>query len=217
MIRHTALGLMAAVILSACTAPSTVSYPGRGYAGVTTGDGPVRADTTAKVSSARGGSNLIGPQLRTAPPVAQADAFARDFLDSLQAQSFAERREWCGYFYLDASGTIAASPPIRGTLASCSQPAPPSIAFASYHTHGAFDLGYDNEVPSPEDLMSDFRFNLQGYVATPGGRVWRIDPVLQTAVLVCGPSCVAVDPQFLPIDEAGIRVSYSLPDLRARR
>jgi hypothetical protein len=154
---------------------------------------------------------------RPSPDAATADAFAIQFLDTLQAPSFAQRREFCGYFVVDSAGRISATPPVPGTLASCTQPGPGPNVFASYHTHGAYDPGYDNEVPSPEDLMGDFSFGIDGYVSTPGGRIWRVEPDVQAALLICGPGCVSVDPGFVPQDEAGILTRYTINQLRARR
>ena len=70
-----------------------------------------------------------------------------------------------------ADGTLAATPATRGTAASCAMNCPSRGAIASYHTHGSFSARYDNEVPSTSDLQSDFDFNVDGYVSTPGGRL----------------------------------------------
>ncbi|WP_377505992.1 DUF4329 domain-containing protein [Octadecabacter sp. R77987] len=152
------------------------------------------------------------------PPEAQADAFAVAFLNTIQAQSFAERRELCGFFILQPNGQITATPPRGGTFASCEMdaPRPGSGIFASYHTHGAYGPDYDNEVPSDIDLLSDWDFGLNGYVSTPGGRVWRVDFSDRNTVQVCGQGCVLVDRGFVPEDEAGIRPSYTLSQLRTR-
>ena len=39
-----------------------------------------------------------------------------------------------------------------------------------YHTHGAYDLRYDNENFSDADENYASYFNINGYVGTPGGR-----------------------------------------------
>lgn len=154
------------------------------------------------------------------PPDAAAAAFARAFLDTLQPRSIADRREYCGYFYLDAAGQIAATPPQTGNFATCTMPAPrPDRGiFASYHTHGAYDRGYDNEVPSAYDLQSDFAFGLDGYVATPGGRVWHVDEGSRSTRLVCGRGCVTDDPGYvtIPADEAAIQPLFTLAELMVR-
>jgi hypothetical protein len=149
---------------------------------------------------------------------AGADDFARAFLNGLQVTSFAERREFCGYFYLDAAGNFAASPAARGTFAECEYDLPPrgGRVFASYHTHGAFGADYDNEVPSVTDLLSDFDFGIDGYVATPGGRLWKVDYAAQRTYQVCGLGCVLVDPGFQPRNESTVRSSYTLGQLQNR-
>lgn len=153
-----------------------------------------------------------------APPAAQADAFARQFLDSIQAQSFAQQREFCGYFIHRLDGQIVATPPRPGTFASCQMPAPQpgQRIFASYHTHGAFGREYDNEVPSATDLQSDFDFGIDGYVSTPGGRVWRVEYDTRDTFQICGLGCVAVDPNFAPQGEAGILQRFTLGQLVRR-
>jgi len=88
--------------------------------------------------------------------------------------------------------------------------------FASYHTHSAYAPGYDNEVPSVQDLLSDFEFGLDGYVSTPGGRVWRVDYATRSTYQVCGRGCVYMDPQFRPDAEASIQQRYDVPGLGRR-
>jgi hypothetical protein len=153
------------------------------------------------------------------PDQAAADAFAKQHLDSIQAQSFAERRELCGYFFTASDGSLRATPPTPGDTASCALEYPKAGAgiYASYHTHGAYDYDYDNEVPSPDDLASDFEVGLDGYVATPGGRVWLVEFDTKQAVQLCGRNCIASDRSFVPEDEAGIRPTYTLPQLQDRQ
>ena len=146
------------------------------------------------------------------------DAFARTFLDSIQAQSIADRREYCGYFFRDAAGQIKATPPRRGTFASCSMPVPRrgDGVFASYHTHGAYGPRYDNEVPSTTDLLSDFELGLDGYLSTPGGRVWHVSNAAREARQICGLGCVTRDPGFVPRNEGNVRQRYTLVTLSQR-
>lgn len=198
--------IAAALALSACAAPTVPISP-------VPATGPL-PDASATASTAA----VLAPRpglAIAAPSTAQADAFAVAFLDSIQAQSFAARREYCGYF-LFVDGRILPTAPIPGTTASCTQPAPPLYAFASYHTHGAFDADYDNEVPSPEDMLGDFAFGIDGYISTPGGRVWRVEIDDRAAIQVCGLGCVAVDRGFIPRDEMSIPPRMTVEDLLAR-
>lgn len=203
-IRAAAIGV--ALALSACAAPTVPVVPVP-PSGPLPG-APASASTVAVL--------LPGAGLAVAaPPAAEADAFAVAFLDSIQAQSFAERREFCGYFLL-VGGRILPTMPIPGTTASCTQPAPPPNAFASYHTHGAFDADYDNEVPSPEDMLGDFAFGIDGYISTPGGRVWRVEVDERAAIQICGLGCVEVDRGFIPRNEASIPPRMTVQDVMAR-
>jgi hypothetical protein len=173
----------------------------------------------ANPSNFGGGQSSSLPSSRiVAPPAAQADAFAVSFLNSIQARSFRERRELCGYFILLPNGHITATQPIPGTFASCEQPIPQpgQGVFASYHTHGAYGPEYDNEVPSPTDLLSDFEFGMDGYVSTPGGRVWRIEYDTRDTLQVCGQGCIAVDPGFVPQNESSITSRFTVNELRRR-
>jgi hypothetical protein len=87
---------------------------------------------------------------------------------------------------------------------------------ASYHTHGAFAPGFDNEVPSEIDLTSDFDYGIDGYVSTPGGRVWLVDFQTKSTVQVCGLRCVTSDVGYRPVGESTIQTSYTLQALRNR-
>jgi len=154
------------------------------------------------------------------PPIAQqtVDAFAVSFLDSIQASSIAARREFCGYIRRDLSGTLRATPPRPGTFATCSMPAPlpGSGIIATYHTHGAYGPNHDNETPSTIDLENDIRLGLNGYVSTPGGRVWRTNPDTKDTVQVCGLGCVTRDPGFVPRNEKAVLQRFTLPQLEQR-
>ncbi|AKS46236.1 protein of unknown function [Octadecabacter temperatus] len=158
----------------------------------------------------------VAPSNAPSGPV--VDNFARGFLDSIQAQSIAERREYCGYIFIDGTGRLQGTPPRPGSFAGCDMPIPRAGQgiIASYHTHGAFGRAYDNEVPSVIDLASDFQFGIDGYVSTPGGRVWLVDFQTQSTQQLCGLRCVTSDPGFVPQGEAGIRQSYSIETLQRR-
>jgi hypothetical protein len=150
------------------------------------------------------------------PRTTYADQFARAFLNQMQARSFAENREFCGMFGRDAQGFVIATQPLPGGMDSCA-PAfgPPGFrAFASYHSHGAFDPGADSEVPSPGDVMADMQEGLIGYVSTPGGRLWRNQGPQTTQI--CGPGCLVQDPNFVPGLYGPVATRYSVDGLRQR-
>lgn len=142
-------------------------------------------------------------------------AFAKDFLDQLQIRSIINDREYCGYFYRAADGRMLATRPIRGKYNSCSPGSPPPFAetFANYHTHAAFTPDSINEIPSLQDLRSDMNMEMNGYVSTPGGRLWFSDYKAKEVRQICGIGCVAQDPDFRPGRFYKVRRRYTLNDL----
>ena len=55
-----------------------------------------------------------------------------------------------------------------------------------------------------------------GYVATPGGRVWYLDTTDMVASQLCGEGCVASDPNFMRGAAGPVASAYSYKGLRAR-
>jgi len=150
-------------------------------------------------------------------PDAAFTARAVGFLDGLQGQSFAENREYCGYFGLDRAGAFVASGPEPGGEDWCEARRPAEFDIvASYHTHGAHGVEYWAEVPSPEDVESDMAEGVFGYISTPGGRVWLVDWRAGTATQVCGATCVAQDPDYDPGEAGPVGPFYTRADLAAR-
>lgn len=143
--------------------------------------------------------------------------FAKTALNKLQAKSISKNREYCGYIGLDVAGNFIATKPRKGRKSSC-------LAYsvsddfrilASYHTHGAYSENYESELPSSDDLIADIDEGLDGYVATPGGRVWFNDARSETTALLCSAACVAADPNFDADDIPDIKRSYTLDELLA--
>ena len=164
--------------------------------------------------------SVVLAALVAAPAAAQDAAeveVARAALAAIQETSFRKRREFCGYIGYDARGELVATDPVQGTRASCGAPYPDDLAVtASYHTHGAFDAGYFNELPSTVDVEGDMQWLLTGYVATPGGRFWHIDGREGIATLICGPACLPVAPGFYKGQTGDIADRYSIEELRLR-
>ncbi len=153
------------------------------------------------------------------PTLAQTDdidAFARQVLNSLQPRSIAESREYCGYIYETDTGGLAATAIYRGGEDFCDLPEPDDSTLASFHTHGGFSDRYDNEVPSVDDMMGDFEAQTDGYVGTPGGRVWLIDYETRSARQLCGEMCITSDPENDPEDAGFVPQSFTLEELQAR-
>lgn len=153
------------------------------------------------------------------PIIAQTDdvnAFAKTILNDLQPQSIAEGREYCGYIFETASGDLAATAPQRGGEDYCDLPQSDDSTLASFHTHGQFSEDYDNEVPSIDDVEGDFEAGIDGYISTPGGRVWLVDYEAQIARQLCNTLCVTSDPANDPADAGFVPQTFTLPELRAR-
>lgn len=153
--------------------------------------------------------------------VSQADvqAFARVQLDAMQARSFAEKVELCAIVYEDSEGALQSSEVRAGNEATCDLryfDEPGMAPLASIHTHGAFDQDYDSEVPSLIDLDGDIESQMDGYIATPGGRMWRVDWEQARAVQICGEGCLRQDPAYFPCAADIISETYSRAQLAAR-
>ena len=146
-------------------------------------------------------------------------AFIKAQLDALQPRSIAENREYCGYLGVTHAGEFAISPAKRGDESGCTPDDPPPglQPLASYHTHAAFASTYDSEVPSSNDLEGDIAERVNGYVSTPGGRLWFNDAAAGRAILLCGLGCVVADPRFEPDPAWPVRQSYTLAELRTRQ
>ena len=145
--------------------------------------------------------------------------FARDYLNRLQERSFRSGREYCGFFGYDADGSLVAIKPRSGASASCTAYWPRAAidVFASYHTHGSWDKYSDGEVPSVEDITSDMEDEIDGYLSTPGGRFWFIDGKKGIARQICGPGCLASDPNFRQEPAGSIPEKLTLEELEIRQ
>lgn len=138
-------------------------------------------------------------------------ALMRQVYAEIQPLSFANRREYCGYVGLNAAGELTISPATRGRRNSCraDEPDELEVIFASYHTHGAFRNEEGDEVPSVDDMEADADEGIDGYVATPGGRLWYIDTTDMVTYQICGRGCVPQDPTFDAFPDGWIAESYS--------
>ncbi len=147
-------------------------------------------------------------------------AAAKQILSDLQATSFKNNREYCGVLLRRPDGTLISSKAYRGTKARCRVKRIPQGATvaASYHTHGAYLPGYDNEVPSLLDLEVEMDWGIDGYVSTPGGRFWHVDGRNGTVRLVCGLRCLPSDPRFKDQSRVfgKIRTNYNFETLMQR-
>ena len=155
----------------------------------------------------------------SADPISKAElAGIKLVLADVQRRSIEQNREVCGLFGRNADGKLVSTSGRLGGRDGCRPGYDPRgvDVFATWHTHGAFELDYDSEVPSPADVEAEIKERSIGFVATPGGRLWMIDGERGVANLVCGRSCLPADQNF----EAGvfgpIAKRYTLEQLYAR-
>lgn len=146
------------------------------------------------------------------------DQFAAKILNQAQGPSFRDNKEYCGLIGYDRTGKLLATKPKAGFANGCQPEDNPDIisVIASYHTHGRFSWDADTEVPSVSDLEADFAEEVDGYIATPGGRFWVTDRDEKATFLLCGPGCLKVDPSYESCPGAGPLEIYSLSELKER-
>lgn len=143
-------------------------------------------------------------------------AFVKGLLAELQPPSFTENVEFCGIIGFDENGDLVASPISRGDESSClvEDDGPVVVPVASFHTHAAFAPDYASEFPSVDDVEGDEAEGIDGYVATPGGRLWYIDTAEDIIISqICGVGCLPSDPNFLPGVDGKIEQSYTYDEL----
>ena len=132
-----------------------------------------------------------------------------------QLRSFETDREYCGYLMQYRNGELGFTEMIQGGYDGCTPylPMGDSFPIASMHTHGAYSKDVPAEFPTVLDMDSDRIENVNGYVATPGGRLWYIDSRAGTARQLCGIGCLPQDPDFRPGDDGLIAESYTYEEL----
>lgn len=202
------------LLLSACE-----TLPVGGAQPLLTASAPFPSAIGTPVGSSQSLSAIETNPKRQPQPRTNAEvAFMKAQMSALQPRSIAEDREYCGYLGRLANGDFAISPPKRGQPAGCTPNNPPSNmrVIASYHTHAAYAPRYDSEVPSSTDLEGDISEGINGYVSTPGGRLWFTDGAAQSTTQICGIGCLAADPRFKP-EPNPVRQTYTLADLRQRQ
>lgn len=143
------------------------------------------------------------------------EALMRATFADLNPQSIAENVEYCGYLGFTVDGELAVSTPTRGDEGSClsDDPANLDLIIASYHTHGAHSPDYSSELPSGTDMEGDEDEGIDGWVATPGGRLWHIDTTDMITRQICGIGCIPADPDFVIGGSGIIAQSYGYDDL----
>ncbi|WP_084631033.1 DUF4329 domain-containing protein [Ferrimonas senticii] len=145
------------------------------------------------------------------------DRFALAVLQEAQKLSFVNQREYCGLIGFDQNNRLIATRPNAGEEDSCVPVDDEQLdMIASYHTHGSYSADADTETPSVDDLIADFSEGINGYVATPGGRVWVNSLESQATFLLCENGCIPIDPLFQPCEAMSPAVSYTISELNQR-
>ena len=141
--------------------------------------------------------------------------YMKGIFAQIQPLSFRDNVEYCGYVGFDANDNYVASRIIRGKTDECAPEWPENFEpFASFHTHAGFDREAYSEVPSVTDMESDEDEGVDGWVATPGGRLWFIDTNDMIASQICGIGCLDKDPKFVRGAQGPIEVSYTYRELQ---
>lgn len=142
-------------------------------------------------------------------------AVVKERLGNAQILSFADDREYCGYLIRLPDGALGFTELVRGDRDGCTPllPLVQAELVASVHTHGAYGREVPAEFPTTLDMESDEREGLNGYVATPGGRLWYIDSARMKTWQLCGLGCLPQDPEFRAGDDGVIAQSYRYSDL----
>ena len=149
---------------------------------------------------------------------AEETAFVLALLRGMNQLSVRFNREVCGFVLRDADGSYSSTKVSWGGAASCaSLPLQPGLTtVSSWHTHAAWAEGYDGEVPSIQDVEGDMSMGINGWVSTPGGRLWFVDGRSGALRQVCGRGCLPVDPGFVPEEHGPVPDALSLDGLYAR-
>ena len=175
------------------------------------------AEKTVQIArSSHGGYGPWPNPVAESQPTGAELAFVSGLLASLNRISFAQNTEICGYLGRDPQGNLFTTENAPGLEAECILPTPPAYMtlLASYHTHGTYSPEYDSEFPTTTDMDSDRAADIDGYISTPGGRLWHVDSDTMTVTELCGVGCLPMDPNYQP-DEAGrITSRYSYEALR---
>jgi len=165
---------------------------------------------------------MAGLMLGLSAPFAEAQnkselSYVKSVLSQLQDRSFKENREYCGYLGRDSAGKIKSSVAYKGRTDSCDARFPEDLdVFASFHTHGGFLEDASSEVPSVNDMEADEEEGVDGYVSTPGGRLWYIDTTDMITSQVCGLGCLKRDPKFVEGADGRVLQSYTYEELVVR-
>ncbi|WP_372574943.1 DUF4329 domain-containing protein [Ruegeria jejuensis] len=152
----------------------------------------------------------------TVGPTQEEVAAVKTRFAEMQELSFETDLEYCGYLLRLPDGSLGFSQMVPGGHDGCTPelPQPGSTLLASMHTHGSYHPDVPAEFPTVIDIDSDRRERVNGFVATPGGRLWFIDSRAGRVTQLCGLNCLPQDPFFQPGDDGVIAQSYTRAELQ---
>ncbi|MGB6229845.1 MAG: DUF4329 domain-containing protein [Litorimonas sp.] len=141
------------------------------------------------------------PYERAAPIGPEEIEYVKRVLTPVQEMSLEEGLEFCGFIGLDENGEFATGLTTRGEAHFC-EPVFNYFDYdfhvlANYHTHGSSSVEHETETPSFVDMYATHLAGQDGYVVTPGGRLWYMDGQAITAELLCGARCMPFDPDHV--------------------
>ena len=179
--------------------------------------GPAQTASISTLASAPGAQALVRPPTAESTGTGVERAYVTGILRDLQVISFRENREYCGYIGLTAQNQLMRTEFSRGVEAGCALPQIPEgmRVLASFHTHSTYSPLYASEFPTSQDLASDAFLGVDGYIATPGGRLWYHDSDTLTVRQLCGPGCLPQDPNYDPADDGPLQASFTFDQLRS--
>ena len=125
--------------------------------------------------------------------------YARETLADIQTRSIRNNQEYCGVIFEDEQGNLQTSTIYPGERAACALDWGVPLGnhvVASFHSHGGFDTQYASEIPSSLDLATDIDARIDGFVGTPGGRIWHNQWQEEATELLCGEGCLETDPRY---------------------
>lgn len=142
--------------------------------------------------------------------------YAKATLRDVQTRSIANNKEYCGVIFEDPQGNLSTSKIYEGDHEACEfdwgVPLGNHVV-ASFHTHAGYDPQYDSELPSMIDMGNDIDARIDGFIATPAGRIWHIDWKSETASQLCGVNCIGSDPDYTPDHQLPVKKRYSVDEL----
>ncbi len=151
-------------------------------------------------------------------PAQQADevAYVKALMTRIQPVSFAKSKELCGLLGRNTKGNLGTSDIRIGTYDGCYIPPVPDKldVIATFHTHSTYSRTYLSEFPSIQDIEADIYNGLDGYIATPGGRLWFHDISERRVTQICSTGCLPQDPRFDKEDHDPAKISYSYAEMR---